>query len=309
MTERTSKIRVSNEKNAGSKSNGFSRDVDKGLIKKLMASDLWADKLEIDCKKREVFLAIRPSYISFYHKGGGLFTFDNKGFKTNVNYSVLLDRTGYKSDYIYEDYLQDAKLIKKFYKGYDGIKKNCKNHSDKSEAEGVSRIYHQYPYNFDRSDVVVLDVEVALIDTPEDSKKAEQRRIDILLYHKLLKKLRFIEAKRYDNNEIRAKNSSPQVIGQLQSYRDIIKAQRENILDAYKKYTKTLEKIFSNLSLPEPQEIDENVGLLIFGFDQNQMDGRLNDQIIKNPEFNGIPYYPIGDITKIKAENLWKGTE
>ena len=306
MTERTSKIKASNKKIR--KTDKFSRDIDIKLINKLKARKLWTDRLEIDCRKRDVVFAIRPGYISFYHKGGCLFRFDNKGLKTNVKYSVLLDKTTHKSEYIYEDYLHDIQLIDNFNDGYDDIKKNCKNYSYKSEAEGVSRIYHKYPYNSVGSDVVVLDIEVAFIESQEQDER-KQNRIDLLLYHKRLKKLRFIEAKKYDNDEIRAKNSPPQVIGQLQRYRDIINVQREYIRNAYKKYTNALNTIFTGLSLPEPQEIDENVGLLIFGFDKDQMVGRLNDQIKKNPEFDGIPCYCIGDIKDIKAENLWKGTE
>ena len=67
MAERTSKIKASNKKDAGSKTNDFSRHVDNGLVNKLKASKLWTDKLEMDCRKRDVFLAIRAGCISFYH--------------------------------------------------------------------------------------------------------------------------------------------------------------------------------------------------------------------------------------------------
>jgi hypothetical protein len=295
-----------------SSKNQFSRHVDPALIKKLMADELWKNKLEDDCRKNKVFLAIRPGYISFYYKGGGLFKFDNKGFSTHVSYSVILDKSDLKDDYIYEDYLDNAKLIKEFNMGYDSIKKNCELYHKKSEEEGVSKIYHKFPYNLEKSDVVVLDIEVAFTEPKKENKRNKQNRIDILLYHKGLQKLRFIEAKKFDNKEIKAKNKPPPVLEQLQRYREMIDKKRKDILPAYQEYAKTLNGIFSSLSLPAPQKIDDNVGLLIFDFDENQRDAEdkgLKKHIKDNPNFAGIPNYCIGKIEDTNAESLWKKTE
>jgi len=284
----------------------FSRHIEKELIDKLMASDLWTKKLKTDCENRDVFLAIRPGYISFYHKGGGLFRFDEKGFQTHVSYSVVLDKTDLKKTYISENYLTNVEIIKTFNEGYDSIKKNCKRFSENTEAEGVSGTYHKFPYNLKEGNVVVLDIEVAFIDTSEEERR--QNRIDILLFNKETKELRFIEAKLFGNDEIRSKYPPPPIIEQLERYRKMIDEQRKDILPAYQEYTNTLNKIFSGLSLPEPQKINDSVGLLIFGFDQDQKDGKLKKQIIDNPVFKDIPFYPIGDIKDITAENLWKKT-
>ena len=282
----------------------FSRHIESDLIKELLKTPLWINKLERDCKERKVFLAIRPDYISFYYKGGGLFKFDKNRFQTNVAYTALLKN--YKDDYIHESYLPKVKTISNFVEGYTGIKKNCEQYSKNTEDEGVSVIYHTFPYNLEESDVVVLDIQAAFIDTQEDDKKKKQNRTDILLFHKRLRELLFIEAKKYDNDEIRAKNKAPLVIEQLQRYRATINKQGKDILSAYKEYTDTLKEIFSDLSLSDPQKIEKNVGLLIFGFDKDQRDGRLNDQIITNPVFNDIPFYCIGNIKDIKAETFWE---
>jgi hypothetical protein len=303
MAERISTNKASNKKNAENMTSKFSRHVENGLINKLKAEDLWVKKLETDCGKRDVFLAIRPGYVSFYHKGGGLFTFDNKGFYTNVKYSVLMDKTDYKRDYIYETSLHNVQLIDNFIDGYDNIKKNCKKYSENSEAEGVSRIYHKYPYNSGGSDVVVLDIEVAFSEQQKEDER-KQNRIDLLLYNKKLEELLFIEAKKFDNDEIRAKDSHPPVIDQIERYQDTIKEKSIDILPTYQEYVNTLNKIFSGLNLPAPNRINDKIGLLIFDFDDDQKKGKLAN-IEKNLKAKNIPYYSIGDIKGINAETLW----
>jgi len=186
----------------------FTRHINSKIIKDFMGTDLWEKKLSADCFNGNVFFAIRDNYISFYHKGGGLFEFGSKGFSTDVKYAVVIDKP--LKGKIYEKSLSEAALIRNFLDGYDHIKKNCEHDSAESEAQGVSRIYHKYPYTSDKSNVVVLDVEIT---APGDSDK----RIDILLFNKELKKLRFIEAKKFTNDEIKSK-TKPQVIEQLERY-------------------------------------------------------------------------------------------
>jgi len=60
------------------------------------------------------------------------------------------------------------------------------------------------------------------------------------------------------------------------------------------------------MTLPEPVEVDNNVTLLIFGFDNDQKSGRLKKLILQNKEYAGIKNYPIGNIKKVVSDNLWK---
>ena len=251
----------------------------------------------MDCSNGSVFLALRHNYISFYYKGGGLFEFRNKGFSTDVKYAVMINEPF--EGKIYENQLSKASLTDNFLNGYDRIKKNCEHDSVKSEAQGKSCIYHKYPYTSDKSNVVVLDIEIT---APGESDK----RIDILLFNKKLEELRFIEAKLYKNDEIKSK-TVPQVVDQLDRYQDMIN-KRNDFLPAYQEYTNTLNKVF-NLNLPKPLKIDQKLGLLIFGFDEDQREGRL-DNIIKNlaTKSPNIPIYSIGKIKNINAENLWDKT-
>jgi hypothetical protein len=60
-----------------------------------------------------------------------------------------------------------------------------------------------------------------------------------------------------------------------------------------------------NIALPEPEELDDNVTLLIFGFDNDQKKGRLKRLIFQNNEYKGLKNYSIGNIKKVVTGNLW----
>ena len=102
----------------------FSRYVGSDLIEGLKKEPLWA-KLEPDCRSGDVFLAIREDYISFYHQGGGLFTFDKNGFKTHVKYAAVVDveNDDAPGNYVFEDQLEKIPMIKSFVGGYEQMKK------------------------------------------------------------------------------------------------------------------------------------------------------------------------------------------
>ena len=49
------------------------RKLDRQIIKKLQATDLWNKKLKEDCIKGDVMLAVRDNRVDFYYQGGKLF--------------------------------------------------------------------------------------------------------------------------------------------------------------------------------------------------------------------------------------------
>jgi len=274
------------------------RGLEKTIESNLRKSNLWTHKIKNDCKAQNVFLAIRNNQVDLYHKGGRLFCFDGNGFKTHLKYASVIIANG--KDYLTESELSGYRLASDFETNYQRIKENCSNYS-RIEASGVSDLYHKHSYLSDRNDVVVLDIEVSFESLNEKNK---QDRIDILLYNKDSKTLQFIEAKHYSNKEIWSK-TTPEVISQIKRYESQIAKRKPKILLEYSEYVRILNRIF-NITLPEPKDIEDKVALLIFGFDNDQRDGRLKKLITKKTEYSGIKNYSIGNIKQVVTENLWK---
>lgn len=266
----------------------------------LAGSSLWLNKIKQDCVNGEVFLAIRDNRIDMYHKGGKLFSFDKNGFKTHLKYASVIPYNG--RDYLTEQELSNYKLFLDFENNYKRIKENCSNYSG-SESEGVSRLYHNHSY-LSNSNVVVLDIEIAFSSIEDDNK---QDRIDLLLLNKETTSLKFVEAKHFSNKSIWAIDT-PEVISQMQRYESQLSNSKLLIISEYANYVKEINNIF-NLSLPIPEYIDDKVTLLIFGFDQDQLNGKLKKLIVDKPEYSGIKMYRRGDINNKKdvvPEKIWK---
>lgn len=264
------------------------RRLEKIIEDKLISSRLWSNEIKQDCKKQNVFLAIRDNRIDLYHKGGKLFTYDRNGFKTHLKYASVISSNG--KDYLTEAELLDYKLASDFESNYQRIKENCSNYTG-IEALGVSEIYHKHSYLSD-SNVVVLDVEISFESLNEENT---QDRIDILLFNKESKTLQFVEAKHFSNSEIWSRKT-PKVISQIKRYESQLLKRKKEILAEYIDYIKIINKIFG-IALPDPVEVDDNVTLLIFGFDNDQKNGRLKKLITQNKEYTGTKIYAIGNRT------------
>ena len=288
----------------------FSRNLEESVITELKKKkELWS-RLENDCKKQksDVFLAIRPkNEICFYHKGGRLFKFDKDkdkdyGFRTNVKFASVIDKTN--ENYLTEAKLGDYHLISDFSVNYDRIKENCKLYSG-LEAEGVSIIYHKYPYlSHPKNEIVVLDIEVSFEKITKNGKE-NQDRIDILLFNTKTGILKFVEAKHYSNTEITSKsNKQPKVINQLKRYENQVATKKTEIIEEYKKYVDVINKIFGK-KLPSPIDVENKVTLLIFGFDSDQRDGKLKE-IKSRIKAEGYNVYAVGDTKSITQRTLLK---
>jgi hypothetical protein len=278
----------------------FKRKLDNSIIDDLKNTDLWAEKINKDCNRQKVFLAIRNNLIDLYHKGGRLFSFGKQNFKTHLKYASVISTNG--KDYLTESELSDYKLAADFKTNYHRIKENCSNYSG-IEAAGVSAIYHKHSYLSDNN-IVVLDIEVSFESFNEENI---QDRIDILLYKKDTQTLQFVEAKHYSNKEIWSR-TTPEVIKQVNRYETQIFERKSEILSSYSEYVKIINNIF-NISLPEPTDIDDKATLLIFGFDRDQKTGRLKKLITENSEYSGIKNYSIGNIKQVVMENFWNAKE
>lgn len=275
----------------------FTRSFGQPLIESLRNQPLFIKKLQRDIEQGTVFPAIRKDQIGFYHKGGRLFLYDGKGkeFKTNAKYAVGA-YLNLKGDVGIGD-LKDIKVEDEFFvKGYERIKENCSLYAGE-EADGVSQVYSKYSYATCKSDIVVLDIEATF-----SSSERKTDKIDLLLYDNKKKRLKFYEAKHFSNSEIWG--TEPKVINQIKRYEKQIKVSEDNIVKAYVDYINTVNKLFG-LDLNKPKGIDTDVALLIFGFDNDQLKGSLDNQIKKLRD-KGVKTYKIGGIKGLKIKTLWE---
>jgi hypothetical protein len=230
------------------------------LIERLNIEPLY-EKIKDDS---EIFLAIKEGCINFYHMGKRLFSYDKDGFKTNIKYAAVIEaEKEKKTEYVTEEQLQKCHIIKEFSKHIKEIKDNCKHYSRKEE-NGVATICKKHSYRDPKKNIVVLDIEIAF-----DENESGSGRIDILLYNKETRSLHFVEAKHTSNPELKGE-PKPEVINQIDKYERQIKNKdwSEKILKKYGQNIKFLNKLFGNILPENPQEIDKNVTLLVFGYKQ-----------------------------------------
>lgn len=279
----------------------FVRELDEKITSKLKDSKLFNDKLLPDIENGSVYPAIRNNRVDFYHEGGKLFGYDGK-FKTHFKYASAIIS---ENDYLTEEELGQAKVIKDFSQGYERIKKNCALYAG-IESKGVSRVYRKYHHFASDSDIVVLDIEVSLESINE---KKSQERIDVLLFNKKTQELRFYEAKHFTNSELWArKKQDPKVRGQIKGYEKLILEEKSEIVSQYSKYVGILKDLFG-CKLPEPENLDDKVALLMFGFDRDQLSGKIRESLLGDGSLDDIKYYFKGDISSVVIDNLWKSTK
>ena len=282
----------------------FERNLDNVTIDGLRGKKLFTEKLCPDIEKGTVFPAIRGEYLCFYYKGGNLFSYTNKkGFSTHKKYASVIKS---KREYISElDLQQKVEVIASFSDGYERIKENCSLYSG-DEAEGISRLYHKYPFTNNKSGVVVLDIEISF---KAKSEGRTQDRIDILLFNKKAKQLRFYEAKHYSNSELWAmENRPPKVVSQIQRYEEQIEKEESIIISQYCNYVRIMNILFG-CDIPEPESIDKKVTLLVFGYDRDQQRGHMKRLLLEDGSLAGIQHYFIGNVSAVKIDNMWKAAK
>lgn len=256
------------------------------LINNLKNEPLYNDYLFTDS---DVFMAFRNNEIHFYYGGSKLFGYTKNGFESHKKYCFNPDTN---KEYIRINELENIKP--KF--DYKLIKENAKNYAG-IEALGVSNLYK---YNFKLDDnYILLDTEIAFYDA--ESKD----RVDLLLFDKENKELKFIEAKHFSNSELwTQENSKPVVTEQIKRYKNRIENCKESILKEYRNYVNLINNSF-DLSLPLPEKICTDVSLYMFGFDNDQKE-KIKKLLKEDDSLEGINYYFKGDSKNINLATLYK---
>lgn len=287
----------------------FERSLLDEVINKLKNDPLFKERLFPDIiNQKGVFPAIRKDKITFYYKGGKLFTYSKDGYETHYKYGIIPKNI--KNNYIKESNLQNISLYDSFKEGYKKIKECCELYCG-IEAEYVSKLYicsGMNPYN----SVILLDTEVRFdsdndsIDENLDKKQRKQNieRIDTLLYNTESKQLCFCEAKHFSNKELWAEESSkPQVCSQINKYNKTIETRTDEIIKQYQNYVDIFNKLFDT-SIPKPESIFMKTGLLIFGYDSNQKN-KINELLIRDGSLEGISYYNTGNLKGNQIATLY----
>jgi len=265
---------------------------------------------------RDVFSAVRNNRIDFYHKGGKLFSYDRRnGFTTHHKYASVI-KASLPNQYVTDMNLQ---AISSFIEGYERIKENCSLYSG-VEAQGVSQVYGRFSCakRTREHHVVVLDIEVSLrrsdgeIDLePQETARAHSDRIDLVLFDTESGIIRFFEAKDFSNGEIRAApGNMPKIVRQMERYQKQLNAPhvREEIISNYKVHIEVINELFEpEAPLPAPQRIDTTPRLLLFGFDQAQLTGKLQGEARRLEEDYGLSVYTKGDIKTVNPNTLFSG--
>ena len=274
----------------------FKRQLSSTLIEGIRSEKLFQERLLPDIKVGTVFCAVRNKRIDFYHKGGKVFTYDGE-FKTHIKYASVY-RIDKDKNYVSQEDLIKPKTCD-FIEDYKRIKENCALYAG-VESHGVSCIYSQYSYVKAVTGASVLDIEISFESSDEEQS---QDRIDLLLLNNGT--LQFYEAKHFSNGEIWAKpGAKPKVVDQLIRYHKQIEQNKGDIIEQYGNYVKIVNKVF-DLNIGLPEAVDYNTPLLVFGFDRDQLQGRFKTLFEGNLK-GLIRYYPIGDISRIQIDNMWK---
>lgn len=276
----------------------FKRYLDTQTIQSLTASRVFREQLYPDILAGTVFFAIRGGYVDFYYRGGRLFHF-KKEFSTHKKYASVIQSP---SDYISEsDFDRNLRLIRDFTEGYVQIKENCSLYAGE-EAKGISTVYHANSFVKQDQDIVVLDIEVSFRATEENRT---QDRIDLLLFNKKSRQLRFYETKHFSNGQLwSAAGTRPKVVSQIRRYETQISREKHQIVNQYRNYVNHVNELFG-CDLPAPEAIDEHAPLLVFGFDRDQLKGRIKKLLLEDKSLDGVRYYFVGKISAVNVANMW----
>ena len=265
----------------------------------LMTHPLYEKCLAPDIAEGTVFPAIRGKKIDFYYKGQKLFSFTRKKFQTNVAYLAAFEKR--PKGEITEEQFRSLKVCRSFQDGYKQIKTNLELYEQPESGE-VFKLCKKFSSFKDKNPPVisVLDIELSLESQNTDRS---QDRIDLVLFHRTLKRLWFCEVKTLDNKEIWPRNGKVEVRDQISRYREQLKRRQAKLLKSYQQYVRLMNKL-CGVSLPEPKHIDIKVDLILFGFTRHQL-STIRDVLI--PAFNGeFVCHRIGSADRVRSETLNK---
>ena len=226
----------------------------------------------------KVFPAIRKNEIHFYYKGGRLFKYSGRSFKTHLKYAFVCDDKETNRD-VTTSVLKCIEVAD-FTNGYKRIKERCALYNKGLESLFVSKLFQKYSYVTSSENIVLLDIEAALTTS---------ERADMVLYDRNNQRIKFVEAKLFSNGELRSskqsetvpneettvkKETAKSVIDQIERYEDTITKNENDIKKAYKNYIDIVNELFG-LKIPNDKiKISKKAGLIFFDFNGNDVNSK-----------------------------------
>jgi hypothetical protein len=291
----------------------FRRGLDPGFMKELAKQGGWFADVLAD---PDLILGIRNNYVNVYWHGQSLFKIERNGkasplkFSTHPKYLVDPDLS---KEVTFDGSAFDVGRHQALATKYDHttlgrMKRAAKLYSG-GEKDGVHAVVRSHPN--------VIDTELAFNCEAEKDVELHTQRMDLACFEEVTGniRLRFWEAKLYNNPELRADSADAPVVGQIKGYCELIEKHRHEIVESYHRVAENLVEmagwfgtqrkvgeLVQRVAAGEPVTIDEppRVGLLIYGYDADDKGSKSwNTHIGKLKKVNGILILSAG-----KAKNI-----
>ncbi len=127
---------------------------------------------------------------------------------------------------------------------------------------------------------ILIDIEARFAPLDKEKTIYESDKIDLVFLFPQTRELLFVEGKRRTDSRIRSKAGKPEVVGQVDGYREQLEKRESEILDAYKNAKKIMEDVFG-FSFPEPTTVLKQVPILVVEDNNSDKDlfatGRAHD--------------------------------
>ncbi len=236
----------------------------------------------------QLFIAVRDDYLNVYWKGNSLLRLflQNGRLVGEVHYKYMLRPEVDGNPYLKIEggKVQSANPAAWFLSDISSVA-SLKRAADVYAGEEKAGVHKIVMSNHN-----IIDVEIAFGTENEQSGAKVAQRIDFaaLRLESHGPELKFYEAKRFNNPELRADGEhAPSVIGQLKKYKDFLRSCESELITSYRKVCGNLvslsgikEKFASMDSLltaiangERALSINPDVRLAVFGYNRDQGNG------------------------------------
>jgi hypothetical protein len=243
----------------------FKRGVSKEFIQTLNEfrkdeNSFWSKMLN----DKELFIAIRDKYLNVYYYGQSICKlFSNKEHikgETHKKYLGVNDVDYFTSE---DGEIKDPTAIIKSLCAIDEIKKNVKKHIGEEKRASYNQILSEPDK--------CIDVEVTLVENkvelPTKLEDYKRNSIDFAVVEN--EQLVFYEAKHISNQEIRSNSPKPDVIYQLERYKESLENHKDEIISSYQIVSKNREDLGITSSSIKKLSINTEPRLIIFETSEN----------------------------------------